>query len=82
MIVLGNYNYHINVCIYYWFSGANVNSYNTFTGANALHIAIESEDTPQNFEKLLRCLLDYKIDMNATALTGDTALNRALLLQR
>ncbi|OWR42419.1 putative ankyrin repeat-containing protein [Danaus plexippus plexippus] len=62
--------------------GANVNVCNSITGASALHIAVESVESPNNFEELLLCFLDYKIDVNATALTGDTALNRALLLQK
>ncbi|XP_026757186.2 ankyrin-3 [Galleria mellonella] len=62
--------------------GANVNACNSITGANALHIAVESIDCPKEFEELLVCLLEYKIETNSTALTGDTALNRALLLHR
>lgn len=62
--------------------GANVNSCNSITGANALHIAVESIDVPEDFEEILKCLLEYKINMNVTALTGDTALNRALLLHK
>ncbi|XP_028043180.1 putative ankyrin repeat protein RF_0381 isoform X3 [Bombyx mandarina] len=62
--------------------GANVNSCNNITGANALHIAVESVESPEHFEVLLKCLLDYNIDMNAITLIGDTALNRALLLQK
>ncbi|KAJ2953624.1 hypothetical protein O0L34_g1228 [Tuta absoluta] len=60
--------------------GANVNACNSITGANALHVAVENVNSPREFEELLICLLDYKIDMNSVALTGDTALNRALLL--
>ncbi|XP_049869319.1 ankyrin-3 [Pectinophora gossypiella] len=64
--------------------GANVNACNSITGANALHIAAESTEYTiynfKEFEELLICLLEYRIDMNSTALTGDTALNRALLL--
>ncbi|KAJ0181839.1 hypothetical protein K1T71_002561 [Dendrolimus kikuchii] len=63
-------------------TGANVNACNSITGANALHIAVESINSAEEFEELLKCLLDFKIDMNSTALTGDTALNRALLLQK
>ncbi|XP_045510929.1 ankyrin repeat domain-containing protein 50-like [Colias croceus] len=62
--------------------GANANICNSITGANALHVAVESVKCPNEFEELIIWLLDYKIDMNTTALTGDTALNRALLLQR
>ncbi|CAG9784426.1 unnamed protein product [Diatraea saccharalis] len=62
--------------------GANVNACNSITGANALHIAVESIDCPEELEELLICLLEYNIDMNTTALTGDTALNRALLLHK
>ncbi|XP_045771523.1 CARD- and ANK-domain containing inflammasome adapter protein-like [Maniola jurtina] len=62
--------------------GANVNSCNSITGASALHIAVESIECPKEFEELLVCLIEYKIDLNSTALTGDTALNRALLLQK
>lgn len=62
--------------------GANANLLNSITGANALHIAVESVDSHEDFEELLKCLIDYKIDLNATALTGDTALNRALLLHK
>ncbi|CAG5022018.1 unnamed protein product [Parnassius apollo] len=62
--------------------GANVNCTNSITGANALHIAVESIECPKEFEELLNCLSQYHIDMNTTALTGDTALNRALLLQK
>ncbi|XP_038207814.1 ankyrin-2-like [Zerene cesonia] len=62
--------------------GANANICNSITGANALHIAVESVKCPNEFEELIISLLDYKIDMNTTALTGDTALNRALLLQK
>ncbi|KAM3964727.1 uncharacterized protein ACR2FA_001117 [Aphomia sociella] len=62
--------------------GANINACNSITGASALHIAVESIDCPKEFEELLMCLLEYKIDTNSTALTGDTALNRALLLHR
>ncbi|RVE42749.1 hypothetical protein evm_012610 [Chilo suppressalis] len=62
--------------------GANVNACNSITGANVLHIAVESIDCPEEFEELLICLLEYNIDMNSTALTGDTALNRALLLHK
>ncbi|XP_060810922.1 serine/threonine-protein phosphatase 6 regulatory ankyrin repeat subunit C isoform X2 [Amyelois transitella] len=62
--------------------GANVNACNSITGASALHLAVESIDCPKEFEELLVCLLEYKIDTNATALTGDTALNRALLLHK
>ncbi|XP_061729376.1 ankyrin-2-like [Cydia pomonella] len=62
--------------------GAHVNSCNSITGATALHIAVESIDCPTIFEELLTCLLEYRIDMNAIALTGDTALNRALLLHK
>lgn len=69
----------LNKCI---FPGANVNSCNNITGANALHIAVESVESPEHFEVLLKCLLDYNIDMNAITLIGDTALNRALLLQK
>ncbi|XP_050675784.1 ankyrin-3-like isoform X2 [Leptidea sinapis] len=61
--------------------GANVNACNIITGENALHIAIESIKCPKDFDELLMCFLDYKIDLNSTALTGDTALNRALLIQ-
>ncbi|XP_075992285.1 uncharacterized protein LOC142987424 [Anticarsia gemmatalis] len=63
-------------------SGANVNSSNSITGVTALHVAVESVSVAEEFEELLKCLLDYKIDMNATALTGDTPLNRALILQK
>ncbi|XP_023943012.2 ankyrin-3-like [Bicyclus anynana] len=62
--------------------GANVNSCNSITGASALHIAVESIESAEEFEQLLVCLIEYKIDLNSTALTGDTALNRALLLQK
>uniref|UniRef100_A0A2A4K1M0 SOCS box domain-containing protein n=1 Tax=Heliothis virescens TaxID=7102 RepID=A0A2A4K1M0_HELVI len=62
--------------------GANANLCNSITGANVLHIAVESITSPEEFEELLKCVIDYKIDMNATALTGDTALNRALLLHK
>ncbi|CAH2104638.1 unnamed protein product [Euphydryas editha] len=62
--------------------GANINSCNSITGASALHIAVESIDCQNIFEDLLRCLLEYGVDLNITALTGDTALNRALLLQK
>ncbi|XP_039762725.1 ankyrin-3-like [Pararge aegeria] len=62
--------------------GANVNLCNSITGASALHIAVESLDYPEDFQELLACLIEYKIDLNATALTGDTALNRALLLHK
>ncbi|CAG4944841.1 unnamed protein product [Colias eurytheme] len=62
--------------------GANANICNSITGANALHVAVESVKCPNEFEELIIWLLDYKVDMNTTALTGDTALNRALLLQR
>ncbi|KAL4708105.1 hypothetical protein ACJJTC_009884 [Scirpophaga incertulas] len=61
--------------------GANINACNSITGASALHIAVECVDLPE-FEELLTCLLEYNIDMNLTALTGDTALNRALLLHK
>lgn len=47
-----------------------------------MHIAVESVTDPEDFEEILKCLIDYKIDLNATALTGDTALNRALLLHK
>lgn len=63
-------------------TGANANLLNSITGANALHIAVESVDSHEDFEELLKYLIDYKIDLNATALTGDTALNRALLLHK
>ncbi|KAJ8729440.1 hypothetical protein PYW08_001021 [Mythimna loreyi] len=62
--------------------GANSNLCNSITGANALHIAVESVAGLEDFEELLKCLIDHKIDLNATALTGDTALNRALLLHK
>ncbi|CAB3249985.1 unnamed protein product [Arctia plantaginis] len=62
--------------------GANVNSRNSITGENALHIAVESVYCSKVFEELLKLLLNNKIDMNAAALTGDTALNRALLLHK
>ncbi|XP_045532457.1 ankyrin-3-like [Pieris brassicae] len=61
---------------------ANINLCNNITGSNALHIAVESFKDLNQFEQLLLLLLEEKIDMNATALTGDTALNRALLLQK
>lgn len=66
----------------FYFSGANVNSCNSITGASALHIAVENIDEPNVFEELLKHLIEYKINMDTTALTGDTALNRALLLQK
>nr|XP_026487633.1 ankyrin-3-like [Vanessa tameamea] len=62
--------------------GANANSCNSITWANALHIAVESVDYYTDFEDLLVSLMDHNIDLNYTALTGDTALNRALLLHR
>ncbi|XP_072936576.1 uncharacterized protein [Epargyreus clarus] len=62
--------------------GASINTCNSFTGINALHVLVESIDCPKEFEEVLVFLLKHKIDMNATSLTGDTALNRALLLQR
>ncbi|KPI93808.1 Ankyrin-2 [Papilio xuthus] len=62
--------------------GANVNGTNSITGANALHIAVENIENSKDFEDMLVCLTEHNIDMNATALTGDTALNRALLLQK
>ncbi|CAH0700619.1 unnamed protein product [Spodoptera exigua] len=49
--------------------GANANLLNSITGANALHIAVESVDSHEDFEELLKCLIDYKIDLNASALT-------------
>lgn len=64
------------------FTGANVNACNSITGASALHVAVESIDCPEEFEELLKYLLEYNIDMNSTALTGDTPLNRALLLAK
>lgn len=67
---------------FFVFAGAHVNACNSITGATALHIAVESIDCPVVFEELLTCLLEYRIDMNAIALTGDTALNRALLLHK
>lgn len=63
-------------------SGANINCSNSITGANALHTAVENIECPKEFEEMLICLSEYNIDMNSTALTGDTALNRALLLQK
>ncbi|XP_041976210.1 ankyrin-3-like [Aricia agestis] len=63
-------------------NGANANACNSITGASILHIAVEFIDCPKDFQDLLMYLLQYQIDMNAVALTGDTALNRALLLQR
>ncbi|XP_028162782.1 ankyrin-1-like [Ostrinia furnacalis] len=62
--------------------GANINASNSITGANALHVAVECIEYLENFEELLECLIEHKIDMNHTALTGDTPLNRALLLHR
>ncbi|XP_068620849.1 ankyrin repeat domain-containing protein 50 [Battus philenor] len=62
--------------------GANINCSNSITGANALHIAVENIECPKEFEELLMCLSQYNIDINNTALTGDTALNRAVLLQK
>lgn len=59
-----------------------MNSFNSIAGATALHIAVETVEDPEEFEQLLICLLEYKIDMNMTALTGDTALYRALLLHK
>ncbi|KAG7311524.1 hypothetical protein JYU34_002570 [Plutella xylostella] len=62
--------------------GANVNSRNSITGANALHTAVEHVSDSAEFEDLLVTFVQHDIDINSTALTGDTALNRALLIQK
>lgn len=71
-----------NICTILLKRGAVINARNSITGANALHNAVETIDSADEFEQLLKCLLEHNIDMNATALTGDTALNKALLMQR
>lgn len=77
-----NFYFLVKKLFFYFFPGAYVNSCNSHTGATALHIAVESLDSPEEFEELLLCFLKYNIDMNSVALTGDTALNRALLRHR
>lgn len=66
----------------FFLAGANVNACNSITGAYALHIAVENIDCPLQFEELLICLIEFNVDMSSIALTGDTPLNRALLLRR
>ncbi|XP_026738480.1 serine/threonine-protein phosphatase 6 regulatory ankyrin repeat subunit B-like isoform X2 [Trichoplusia ni] len=62
--------------------GANPNCHNSTTGANCLHLAIESMNNMDEFEILLRELCDHNIDIDSTALTADTPLNRAMILNK
>ncbi|GBP23948.1 Ankyrin-3 [Eumeta japonica] len=62
--------------------GANINSCNSITCANALHIIVDSVCNKDLLCEMIFCLLELGIDIDHVALSGDTALNRALLMHR